>query len=130
MSQENVEIVRRMLDAWASGEREAARAAYDENVVFIFPVIDAPVSLGVPAMEQALETWRRSWDEYSLEIDELIDGGAHVVVVFTQRGRGKASDIEVELTSACVYTVLGSKIVRGEVFDTKAQALKAVGLSE
>src|SRR5687768_520566 len=114
MSQENVEVVRRMLDAWASGDRDTARAAYDENVVYIFPPLDAPVSHGVAAMERALEMWRRTWEDYSLEIDEVIDAGDHVIVVQTQRGRGKASGAEVELTSASLYTLLGSKIVRGE----------------
>jgi ketosteroid isomerase-like protein len=130
MSQENVEIVRRMHDAWAQGDRDAARAAYDENVVFIFRAVDAPVSHGVAAMERALERWRRTWDEYSVEIDELIDAGDHVVVVTRQHGRGKGSGVEVEHTSVIVYTLLGSKIVRGESFDTKEQALEAAGLRE
>jgi ketosteroid isomerase-like protein len=130
MSQENVEVVRRMLHAWATGDPDTARAAYDENVVYIFPPLDAPVSHGVAAMERAVEMWRRTWDDYSVEFDELIDAGDHVVVVQTQRARGKASGIEVELTSATIYTLLGSKIVRGEVFATKEQALEILGLSE
>jgi ketosteroid isomerase-like protein len=130
MSQENVEIVGRMLHAWETGDPDTARAAYDENVVYIFPPLDAPVSHGVTAMERAVEMWRRTWDDYSVEVDELIDAGDHVIVVHTQRGRGKRSGIEIELTSATVYTLLGSKIVRGEVFDTKEQALEAAGLRE
>jgi ketosteroid isomerase-like protein len=130
MSQENVEVVRRMMDAWISGDRDTARALYDENVVYIFPPLDAPVSHGVAAMERALEIWRRTWEEYSVEIDEVIDAGDHVIVVQTQRGRGKTSGAEVELTSASLYTLLGSKIVRGEVFETKQDALEAAGLRE
>ncbi len=130
MSQENVEIVRSMLDAWASGDRETARAAFDESVVFIMPPIDATVSHGVRETERALEAWRRSWDDYSVETEELIDGGEHVIAINRQRGRGQASGTEVDLTSALVCTLRASKIIRAEVFETKGQALEAAGLSE
>ncbi|MDX6588174.1 MAG: SnoaL-like polyketide cyclase [Solirubrobacterales bacterium] len=130
MSQENVEVVRQMFKAWSSGDRDAARAAFDENVVFIMPPIDATVSYGVPDAERAVEAWRRSWEDYSVEVEELIDGGEHVVAISRQRGRGKASGTEVDLISAFVCTLRASKIIRAEVFETKGQALEAAGLSE
>jgi ketosteroid isomerase-like protein len=130
MSQENVEIVRQMLAAWVSGDRDAARTAYDENVVWVVPVIDASVSHGVPEMEQAVEAWRRSCDDYAFEIQELMEGGDHVIAVIRQFGRGKESGTEVDLTSALLFTLLASKIVRMEAFETREQALEAAGLSE
>jgi ketosteroid isomerase-like protein len=130
MSQENVEVVQRMLGAWAAGDRDAARGTYDENVVFIMPPIDATVSHGIPEMERSMETWRRSWDDYSLEITETIDGGDHVITIVRQSGRGKESGTEVDLSSALVCTLRAAKITRFEVFDSKAQALEAAGLSD
>jgi hypothetical protein len=47
MSRESVELVTGMLRAWGVGDRERARAAFDEHVVFIYPGLENAVSHGV-----------------------------------------------------------------------------------
>ena len=130
MSQENLEVVCEMVRAWARGDRDAARAAFDPEVTWVMPVIDNPVSVGVAAMEQAVETWRREWADYGIEIEEAIDVGDQIVVATKQRGTGTASGAYVEQPHFGVYAVRDSKIVRVEFFDTKAEALAAAGVEE
>jgi ketosteroid isomerase-like protein len=130
MSAENVAVVCNMVEAWARGDRDQARAAYDPHVVLIFRALDAPVSYGIAAMEHALESWRRTFDDWRLEIEEAIDGGEHVIVVHRQWGTGKESGVPVEVSNAVVYSLRGSKIIRVETFESRAEALEAAGLSE
>jgi ketosteroid isomerase-like protein len=130
MSQENVEVVVRMLGAWTSGDREAARAAYDPHVAMVRPVIDSPILHGLSAMEAANEAWRRSWEDFRIDIEEAIDAGDNVVVIIRQHGVGKHSGAEVELLTHGVFGLRNSKIIRVEFFESKAKALEAVGLLE
>jgi ketosteroid isomerase-like protein len=130
MSQENVEIVVRMLRAWAKGERESAREAYHPQVVMIRPVIDSRVTHGLSAMEEANEAWRRSWQDYRMEFEEAFDAGDSVVAIVRQYGVGKDTGAEVELLTYGVFSLRNSKIIRVEFFATKTEALEAAGLSE
>ena len=130
MSQENVEVVRGSLDSWASGDREAARAAYDPHAVMIRPVIDSRILHGLPAIEAANEVWRRSWKDFRMDIEEAIDAGDNVVVTIRQHGVGKDTGAEVELLTHGVFSLRNSKIIRAEFFESKAEALEAAGLRE
>jgi ketosteroid isomerase-like protein len=85
---------------------------------------------GLAAIEAGIEGWRRNWEDFSLGIGEAIDAGEHVVVATRQRGVGKTTGAAVELVSYGAVTLRNSKIVRAEFFDTKAEALEAVGLRE
>jgi ketosteroid isomerase-like protein len=119
-----------MIRAWASGDRESARAAYDANAVMIRPVIDARVLYGLAAIEAANEAWRRSWADYRVTVEETIDAGDNVVVTIRQHGIGTDTGAEVELLTFGVFILRHSKIIRAEFFDSKADALEAAGLRE
>jgi hypothetical protein len=53
-----------------------------------------------------------------------------VIADLRLRGRGKASGVEVEMARYNVYRVRNGLATRVELFETKAEALKAVGLEE
>jgi ketosteroid isomerase-like protein len=130
MSQENVEVVVGLVKAWMRGDRSSARAAWDPDAVMMLPVIDSSVLVGLPKIERALESWRKSWGDWHFDIEEVIDAGEHVVVIGHQRAEGKESGAEVELLSCGVWSLRNSKVVRAEFFDSKDKALEAAGLSE
>jgi uncharacterized protein len=133
MSQENVEIVRALFDAWERGGLDAAAEFWDPQIDWraVEGAIDdaGPIS-GVDAMRAYLQEGLDLFDEVSLEPEELIDAGDQVVAVQRVSGRGKASGIETELRFAVVYTIRNGKIVRGREYWERAQALEAVGLRE
>jgi ketosteroid isomerase-like protein len=127
MSEENVEIVVRMLRAWAKGERESAREAYHPQVM-IRPVIDSRVTHGLSAMEEANEAWRHSWEDFRMDIEEAFDLRDSVVAIIRQHGVGKDTGAEVALLTYGVFSLRNSKIIRAEFFDSKTAALEAAGL--
>jgi ketosteroid isomerase-like protein len=132
MSQANVEVVRRSLDAFERGDFDAAMDALDPRIEYDlthFP--DGKVYLGHDGVREAFRIWLGTWEDYRQEIDEVIDlGEDQVVVVLREFGRGKGSGIEVERPTAGVWTLRDGKALRIRFYAGKAEALAAAGLSE
>ena len=132
MSQENVEVVRRSLDAFQRGDFDAAMEALDPRIEYDlthFP--DGKVYLGHDGVREAFRIWLGTWEDYRQEVAEVVDlGEDEVVVVLREFGRGKGSGIEVERSTAGVWTLRDGKAVRIRFYAGKADALEAAGLRE
>jgi ketosteroid isomerase-like protein len=131
MSEENVEVVRRCLDAYSAGDNEASLAAFDPDVVFdqsIRP--DGGVFHGPDGIAEAMRTWTGAFEDWRLQVEEIIDAGDRVLVIATQFGRGKGSGVETEQRDFSVYTVRNGKIVHLKAFLDRQEALEAAGLQE
>lgn len=77
--------------------------------------------------------WRElyeAWVSYEHDLHELIDAGDHVISIVTDRGRGRASGAEVEISAYGVWTISEGKIIRSMWFRTRAEAFNAAGLRE
>jgi uncharacterized protein len=129
MSQENVELVRRGIRSV-----EAFWALLDENVTWDLGDNPPPdlhgAYVGRDAVVEASRRYWGTWDDYSLDADELIDAGSSVVVVVHERGRGKGSGAPFDRRWAQVWTFREGRIVRWRLFADKAAALEAAGLCE
>jgi ketosteroid isomerase-like protein len=139
MSGENVEIVRRILEAFDAGvERGDFGAAWDTGAV-------AEDCEWIPASEMAEQRsykgregfvefmlgWTEDFEDYSIHREQLIDAGDdRVVGFFTQSAMGKASGAPVEQRYAVVYDLANDQLVRLSLYLDRDQALEAAGLSE
>ena len=131
MSEENVEIVRRMLGAWTAGRFDEALGCFDPHIVWddrIRP--DGIVTYGTDEMQEHLRIWLGTWTDYSHSFDEYIDAGAHVLVIGRERGRAKGSGIEVDRPTVVLYTIRERLIVSAKNYKSPEAALEAAGLSE
>ncbi len=128
MSRENVEVVRRAVEAYRRGDFDAALADVHPEVAW-HPFEEAPMQ-GVEAVRAYLTRWESDWEELETTPEEFIDAGDQVVAVVHFRGRGRGSGIEVDARSYSVHTVRDGKTVAMEEFLERDEALKAVGLSE
>jgi hypothetical protein len=72
----------------------------------------------------AYEHWASQWDDFRMELQELIHAGNDVVMVTRHYGKGRASGAAVQAVVAYVWTVDDGQLVRFGIFNTKAQALK------
>jgi ketosteroid isomerase-like protein len=132
MSQENVEIVRRAIDAFIHRDLDAAVRHNDSEVE-----VDFSRSMGLEAgiyhgHEDVRAFWRLfldAFDRISVSVDEYIECGEHVVVPNRTCFWGRGG-IEVEAHSAYVVTFRNGCIVKWQLFQTRAEALKAAGLAE
>ena len=132
MSQENVEIVRRLYDQWVQGDF-SAREPFDDELDFeiarsIFP--DPVRAHGIDGMAKVWRATLQAWDDWHTgPIEELIEAGNHIVVFNRIWGRGRQSGAEVDAPRAAVFTFRGRKIARLLLTD-REHALEAAGLSE
>jgi ketosteroid isomerase-like protein len=130
MSQENVELVRRGTESV-----DAFWTMLDEYVVWDlrnWPVIAGmdSVVVGRDAVIQASRRYWGTWKDYRMDIEEVLDAGQSVVVIFREQGRGKTSGVPVAQQHTQLWTFRAGRIIRWESFRTRAQALEAAGLRE
>jgi ketosteroid isomerase-like protein len=131
MSQESVDVVRRMYDAFQSGDAEGAVDHFAPDVtVDATTRPDGEVGKGRESLWKIITSWVTAFEEWSEEIEEIRDLGDHVLVAATQRGRGKGSGVETELRYALLYRVEDGKISGMTFYDDVAGALEAVGRRE
>jgi ketosteroid isomerase-like protein len=79
--------------------------------------------------EEGIREWFASFQDSVLELREFIrPGGAEVVCVGDITGRGAESGIPVEREMAFLIRVENGMAVHGRLYDTKAEALEALGL--
>src|SRR4029078_7353270 len=131
MSQENVEVVRSVFEAWNTGDMDALRELYDPDAIMRMDENwrEQGPYCGRDAVMREFEQLREAWDADTIEaISEFIDAGDRVVVRVAWRGVGRGPEINLEFT--IVYTVRNRRIFYQEHFIGHAGALEAVGLSE
>jgi ketosteroid isomerase-like protein len=131
MSEENVQVVRRMYEAFHGGDAAGALACFDPEVVIdVSRRLEGGIGHGRDELNKMINQWVGTFDDWREEIEEIRDCGAQVYVLAVQYGRGKGSGIEVEERYALIYEVRGDKIARMAMYGEPSEALEAVGLSE
>ena len=136
MSQENVEIVRAVFEAWNAGDMEALFAHFHPELVY-HPRADEPDPspyVGRDVYERLVQGFVDSFSEVTVEVLELIDAGDHViastVLHAVLHGQGSASAAGVSDTYVFVHKLRDGLVVESWEYRTKQEALDAVGLSE
>jgi ketosteroid isomerase-like protein len=129
---DNVEIVRRAIDAFNRKDFDAALrdVAPDATVDMSHSRgLDAGIYVGNDAIRRLWTDMTEPFDSHTMVPEELISHGEHVVAPLTSRMRGRGG-IEVEAKSAAVATFRDGYMVRWTIYQDKAEALGALGLEE
>ena len=134
MSQENVEVMRRLVALVDQGDDWPDDLLPPDFVLdFSRRLLNPVVVRGRDKVRAFVESEGQMWegDHLSYEPKELIDAGDKVLALVRVSGRGKASGVEVEAYTWSVWTFRDGKPVEWTYFgDDRASALEAVGLSE
>jgi ketosteroid isomerase-like protein len=137
MSRENVQIVRRVYEAHERKDFEAVFAEYDPQIEWRTDRLGDPapglhsIYVGHEGIRTFWREWFKAWETVTFKYEEFIDAGDKVVVVLSQRMRGRTSGVELDWRSyAQVWRISEGKVVGVEFFPTRAEALEAAGLSE
>jgi ketosteroid isomerase-like protein len=133
MSEENVELVRRFVEAFVRRDRDGFLALLDPEFEGV-PPSEWPESAPVRGREAAWDfglELEAPWQVGSYEITELIEAGNDRTVMGATRDvRGKSSGVEGKLEIWGVISFREARIIRIEWFSDRGEALEAAGLSE
>jgi ketosteroid isomerase-like protein len=132
MPKESVEVVQALGEAYFRGDEKAMLELVDPDVV-VTQFADQPDVRpyhGHEGMLKAMAEWVETWDDYAIEVVDVKDFGDKVLVSLHQRGRGKASGVELEGDVYFVYTVRKGKVVRWQMFPAEREAVEAAEMQE
>jgi ketosteroid isomerase-like protein len=140
MSQENVEIVRGMLEPfngidaaaidWSANEvRDALGSAYSEDLE-LRPLASGRTGLdevyrGVDGLVEYFRTWLEPFSEYHFELLDYLDDGDRVLVPMRGRGVGAASGVPAEIELTTAYELRDGLIERIIQYDSLDEAREA-----
>lgn len=128
MSEANIEMVRRSYDAFNQGNVALALEPADPDFEWIPPDQDlsGPVR-GREKVQQFIEEQLETY-EFEMHPEEFFEKEAQVLAFVHLRGRGNVSGAEFDIRIAQVWTVRNGRLVRGQVYANRDEALEAVGL--
>jgi uncharacterized protein len=130
MSQENVEIMRRSIDAWNRGDHAEALAYFAPEVEWHTSgeFADQGVYRGHAGVERLWAELEEDMEELNISVSDIRAVGDKVFVAGTVRGRGKQSKAGFEQPWWYVATLRDGLTVRVEAYLDPEQALEAAGL--
>ena len=137
MSQENVELVARWYELWSDTSKAELMARIPQVTEHCHPEVEwsqreeGRTLRGREGVREALERWLESFDEYSYEVQRIVDcGGDEVLVIGVETGTGAISGVPVRSLSYELLTIRDGQIVYFREFHDETDAFEAAGLSE
>jgi ketosteroid isomerase-like protein len=134
MSQENVEIVRRIYSEWERGEFGRTVERFDPEVVFESFMPDSSeriIAHGPRGVEAFMREFLAQWRDYRVFGEEFQQlGEEKVFVAGSQAAKGRQSGAAVEVPAFTIWTFRHGRVTR-LVFELDRQkALEAAGVTE
>ena len=131
MSQENVEIVRRLFERWATGDLRAD--CFDPDIEYLRTGAKTPDMegrwLGLDEVSTAMRHYIRAFSDLRIEAERIIDLSEDRVLVLSRHtARGKQSGVPIDHEIGDLFTLRDGKIVRYDSYWDRAEALEAAGL--
>ena len=133
MSEENVELVRRAVDAYNRRDLDGILESWAQDAMLDWSnarSFDAGVYRGHGEIRAFTQRFLEAFDEVRLEIDDLheVEDGLLIMENVTYlRGR---DGIEVQARSAWLITIRDGEQTSLTLYQTKQEALEAAGLRE
>ena len=132
MSQENVEIVRRMVEAFNRGDVDAVTASFGEQCALHEPA----ETVGTPRAgfrgHDGIREWManlRETAEIQFEPTDFITNGDSVLCEWVGRGLGQAGGVPIEWSTFVVLRLRDGKIEQALAFLSRAEALEAAAMA-
>jgi uncharacterized protein len=89
--------------------------------------LDAGVHRGHDAISQAAQGWADSWDDFSMEPEEVVERGDEVFVMCRYRGRGRGSGVPLDSLVAHLWEIRDGKVARWRIFGDAVKARRRRG---
>ena len=131
MSAENVEIVREIYRRYVL-DPASTFELLDPEIEWSEPpeVPDSQTSRGHEGVRRSLRKFVGTWENFHLEVVDLIDAGDSVIACTRLTGRGKGSGVEIDQDQFAVWTLRNGKAVRLQMVFDGDEADRVAGLSD
>ncbi len=133
MSQHNVELTKRGVDALNRGDIDAFLELCTADVEWFPPMagaIEGGAYSGREGMERYVREYGETWAQFSVDLDEYRPVGDRVVAAGRVEATGSASGIPVTMPIWAVSEFRGGKMARTRIYLDQVEAHRAVGLAE
>jgi ketosteroid isomerase-like protein len=132
MSQENVEAMRQVTEAFNRGDGDAfdCHLTSDAEVVPVRAALEGTTYRGPDAGTQYCAAVDQSWENLGWEVEEIRDGGSWVLALGHIRGEGRDSGAAIDARAGWLAHFREGRIARFQTFANRADALEAAGLRE
>lgn len=132
MSQENVDVVARVIASGNDGDLETMLALHHPEWEGYIPD-EYPVAgtwRGLDGVRAFVLEWLTAWEDFRVVPEEYVHGGDAVMVAVRYWGKGRASGMEISDRWFYAYRLRGGKIIAWQPFAERADALEALGLAD
>jgi len=132
MSEENVELVRRLTDAINARVVPAELLASDIRLDNVTTAVTNEVYAGLDGARKWMDDLYGALDDQATydTLEIIAEGDDFVVAIVRFAGRGRVSGAPLELRYVSVTWIRDGKIARGAAYESRREALRAVGLKE
>lgn len=134
MSQENVELVRRAMEAHRSGAAVEDLVAFwdpDCEYTSVMAAVEPDTYRGHDGVRRYLRDIAARWAEWRTEPEDVFELGAdRVFASFRFFAVGKDSGAPVEARLGSVFVLRGGRLVQGRTYPSRDEALEAARLLE
>jgi ketosteroid isomerase-like protein len=133
MSQENVEIVRRVFAVFNHGDVGELADLVSPDWVMDWSQSIGPLQgtfAGLAGAASWMDAIKQTFDEFAITATEYIGSGERIVVRARVTGTGRGSGVAVEAGGTTLWEVEEGRVVRMTLYQNDAEALEAAGLSE
>jgi ketosteroid isomerase-like protein len=124
MSEENVELVRRIYEAWK--QEKSARDFIAEDIEYVNP--SYAVEPGTRRGRKSFRVIRDTYEDFQIQVERYVDAGEEVVVLAQYKASGQGSGVPVSGEHGYVWTVRDGQAVRFQWFQSHREALEAAGI--
>jgi ketosteroid isomerase-like protein len=124
MSQENVDLVLRGIDALNRGDIEAALAPFHEDLEFL-DVGTGHFDRSRREFGDFLRSWLSAWTHYHETPEEVLDLGDRVLVAVRAAGEGRRSGVVLDERHAEIHEFRDGLVARVTSYPTYEAAFEA-----
>ena len=132
MSQENMETVRAAFEAFAGQDSEAFVSCFHQDVELLLPrnVLEGGSYRGHEGVARAFADAFRTWEGFRFDIQDMKAVGDRIVALGRTTAVGKGDAPAIDYQTAYLCKMDAGKIVYLRPYQSHAEALEAVGMSD
>jgi ketosteroid isomerase-like protein len=131
MSSENVELVRRLYEAWQRDGYGVVPELMDPDIEFVNPVyaVEPGTRHGYDGFAAAARSLASVYSDYRVTAVQFFDVDDRVAVRARVSTRSAGRSVPIEAERGYVFDFRAGKVIRFAWFSDPTEALKAVGLA-